>query len=74
MPENITGLPGLLVLRDRKTGELLPVRWCTGVRKENFGEFIFFDFQFDSIFDVTSLKERLGRSIVRLWRQCCLLA
>ncbi len=57
IPEDIAGLPGLLVLRNKQTGELLPVRWCTGVRKEDFGEYIFFDFQFDAIFDVTSLSE-----------------
>ena len=57
LPEDIEGCPGLLILRNWKSGEMLPLRWCTGVRKENYGEYIFFDFQFDSIFDVRSLAE-----------------
>src|SRR4051794_6208655 len=52
--DDISGCPGLLVIRNKVTGEMLPLRWCTGVRKEDYGEYLFFDFQFNSIFDFGS--------------------
>src|SRR5262245_14987688 len=53
LSHNIAGVPGLLVVRDRKTGRFLPLRWCSAVREDNYGEFVFFDFRFEDIFDLT---------------------
>jgi hypothetical protein len=54
---DIEGCTGLLVLRNKETAEFLPLRWCTGGRIEDYGEFLFFDFRFDLIFDARSLGE-----------------
>jgi hypothetical protein len=57
LSRNIEGLQGLLLLRNKETAEFLPLRWCTGAAVEDYGEFVFFDFRFDLIFDARSLKE-----------------
>ena len=57
LPQDIKGCPGLLVVRNRVTGEMLPMRWCTAVHKEDYGEYLFFDFQVELIFDARSLRE-----------------
>src|SRR6266849_1585546 len=57
---DISESPGLLVIRNKQTGEMLPLRWCSGVRKEDYGEYLFFDFQFDSIFDFGSQDPNAG--------------
>jgi hypothetical protein len=56
LPADISQCPGLLVVRNKQTGEMLPLRWCSGVRKQDYGEYLFFDFQFNSVFDFGALN------------------
>jgi hypothetical protein len=56
-PTNIEGLRGLLVVRDKQTAGMLPVRWFTGIGLEDYGQFLFLDLRFDLIFDLRNLQE-----------------
>jgi hypothetical protein len=55
-PDLVEGAKGLLVLRDRASGRFLPLRWCRGIRQQDFGEFVFFDFCFTEIFDISEAQ------------------